>query len=128
VGQTKTYTLRTLKKNETPPSPEKVKITDKNDVFTVDTGRIRYEIPIYSGSILSNIQRRDDTGNWVTVSTKGLEAIIWRTGIKKFKSRVEEQGIRVLKNGKLVLDPKSDYMVKAIRANPKFKAKPQKRY
>ena len=31
-------------------------------------------------------------------------------------------------DGKPVLDPKSESVAKEIRANPKFKAKPQKRY
>ncbi|MCE5252512.1 hypothetical protein LLG96_20105 [bacterium] len=90
AGQTKSYTLRTLKKNELAPEhSDRVSISDENDIFAVDTGKVRFRIPIYSGSILSNIERRDDSGKWVVVSSKGLEAVIWRTGIKKFKSRIE---------------------------------------
>jgi len=89
AGETKRYTLRTRKKKETIPVVERISISDTDDVFTVDTGRIRFDIPIYSSSIISNIRRRNGSGGWVQVSTKGLEAVIWRTGIKKFKSRIE---------------------------------------
>jgi len=87
--QTKTYTLRTRTKNETVPVSEKITITDENDVFTVNTGAVKFDVPIYSSSMLANISRRDASGNWSTVSTKGLEAIIWRTGAKRYKSRIE---------------------------------------
>ena len=89
AGATKSYTLRTRKAGETAEASEKVTVTDSKDVFTVDTGRLKFDIPIYSGSILSNIQRKDAAGNWASVSKNGLDAIIWRTGIKKFRSRVE---------------------------------------
>jgi hypothetical protein len=88
-GQTKNYTLRTLKAGETPAVVEKVTVTDANDVFTVDTGKVKFDIPIYAGTILANIQRKDASGNWTSVSKNGLDAIIWRTGVKKFRSRVE---------------------------------------
>ena len=89
AGQTKNYTLRTRKAGETPPMGDKVTITDANDVFTVDTGKVKFDIPIYAGTMLANIQRRDASGNWVSVSKNGLDAIIWRTGVKKFRSRIE---------------------------------------
>ena len=89
AGATKNYTLRTRKAGETADTSEKVTVTDAKDVFTVDTGRLKFDIPIYSGSILSNIQRKDAAGNWTSVSKTGMDAIIWRTGIKKFRSRVE---------------------------------------
>jgi len=89
AGQTKHYTLRTRKKNETVSFGERVTVTDENDVFTVNTGRISFDIPIYSNAIISNIRRRDTGGGWETVSKGGMEAVIWRTGIKKFKSHVE---------------------------------------
>jgi hypothetical protein len=41
---------------------------------------------------------------------------------------IQQQGDKVWKDGKPVLDPKSDSIVQQMRANPKFKAKPQKRY
>ena len=41
---------------------------------------------------------------------------------------IEEQVGKVWKNGQPMLDPKSEKIVQEIRANPKFKAKPQKRY
>lgn len=85
----KKYTLRLRKTGEKHTFPRRITIKDTNDVFTVDTGRIRFDVPIYSGSILSNIQRKDGSGNWVSVSRNGLDAIIWRTGVKKFRSRVE---------------------------------------
>jgi hypothetical protein len=83
------YTLRTRKPNETVAPSERVTVTDTNDVFTVDTGRIRFDIPIYSGSLLANIQRKDSSGNWVTVSKSGLDAVIRRAGVKSFRSRIE---------------------------------------
>ncbi len=83
------YTLRTRKPGETPAYPERVTVTDTNDVFTVDTGKVKFDIPIYSGSILANIQRKDDSGSWTSVSKEGVDAIIWRTGVKKFRSRIE---------------------------------------
>jgi len=89
AGQTKNYTLRTRKPGDTFFSSDKVTVTDTNDVFTVNTGKVKFDIPIYSGSIISNIQRKDASGNWAGVSKTGIEALIWRTGIKKFKSRVE---------------------------------------
>ena len=89
AGVTKSYTLRTRKAGEMASVPEKVSITDTNDVFTVNTGKVKFDIPIYSGSILSNIQRKDASGTWTSVSKSGLDAIIWRTGVKKFRSRVE---------------------------------------
>ncbi len=87
--ETKTYTLRTRKKNEIPADTDRVTVTDINDVFTVNTGRIIFDIPIYSSSIIANIRIKDAAGNWKTISKEGLEAVIWRTGIKKFKSRIE---------------------------------------
>jgi hypothetical protein len=89
ANQSKSYTLRTRKTGETDSPTERVTVTDTNDVFTVDTGKVRFDIPIYAGSILANIQRKDDSGNWVSVAKKGLDAIIWRTGVKKFRSRIE---------------------------------------
>ncbi|MBN1291258.1 MAG: hypothetical protein JXB48_05400 [Candidatus Latescibacteria bacterium] len=88
-GQTKTYELRARGKNESIPVPQSVTITDVNDVFTVNTGSVMFDIPIYSSSVLANIRRKDASGNWVTVSTKGLEAVIQRTGVKGFRSHVE---------------------------------------
>ena len=41
---------------------------------------------------------------------------------------IQQQGEKVWKDGKPALDPKSEDMVKQIRVNPRFKAKPQKRY
>jgi hypothetical protein len=41
---------------------------------------------------------------------------------------IREQGEKVWKDGQPVLDPKSEPVVQKIRANSKFKAKPQKRY
>jgi hypothetical protein len=41
---------------------------------------------------------------------------------------IREQGEKVWKSGAPVLDPKSESIVQQIRANSKFKAKPQKRY
>jgi hypothetical protein len=87
---TKRYTLRTRNRGETIPAEKRVTVTDTNDVFTVDTGAVRFDIPIYGGSIISNIAKRDAGGQWTTVSKTGIEAIIWRTGVKKFKSHVEE--------------------------------------
>lgn len=85
----KSYTLRTRKPGEAVAPVDRIAITDANDVFTVDTGKVRFDIPIYAGSILANIQRKDAAGNWTGVSKDGLDAIIWRTGVKKFRSRVE---------------------------------------
>jgi hypothetical protein len=85
----KSYTLRSRTQSEKAAPPERVTITDTNDVFSVNTGRIKFDIPIYSGSILSNIQRKDTAGNWTSVSKNGLDAIIWRTGVKYFRSRIE---------------------------------------
>jgi hypothetical protein len=89
AGQTINYTLRNRKPGENVQPVDKVTVTDVNDIFTVDTGKVKFDIPIYSDSILSNIMRKDVSGNWIGVSKTGLEAIIWRTGVKKFKSRVE---------------------------------------
>ena len=66
-----------------------VTITESDDVFTVDTGRVRFDIPIYSHSIMRNIQRKDGA-QWKSVSKRGLEAVVWRTGVKPFFSRVED--------------------------------------
>jgi len=85
---THTYTLRT-RSTEAAESETFVTVTDHDDVFTVDTGRVKFDVPIYSNSILSNVQRKDEGGEWRTVSQKGLEAVIWRTGVNPFKSRVE---------------------------------------
>lgn len=87
--QTKNYTLRTRKAGETIPEVDKVTVTDANDVFTVNTGKVKFDIPIYAGTILSDIQRKDASGNWISVSKNGLDAILWRTGVKKFRSRIE---------------------------------------
>lgn len=89
AGGTKTYTLRPRKQNETVSFPDRITVTDTNDVFTVDTGKVKFDIPIYSGSILANIQRKDASGNWTPVAKSGLDAIIWRTGVKYFRSRIE---------------------------------------
>jgi hypothetical protein len=89
ANQTKSYTLRTRKPNETVSPGERVTVTDTNDVFTVDTGKVKFDIPIYSGSILANLQRKDASGAWMSVSKKGLDALLWRTGVKKFRSRIE---------------------------------------
>ncbi len=85
----KTYTLHAGSPTESVTPPERVVITEADDVFSVNTGRIKFDIPIYSGSILSNIQRKDAAGNWISVSKNGLDAIIWRTGVKYFRSRIE---------------------------------------
>jgi hypothetical protein len=66
-----------------------VTVTDTDDVFTVDTGRVKFDVPIYGNSILANIRRKGADGNWVMVSSKGLEAVLWRPGVNPFKSRVE---------------------------------------
>ena len=57
-----------------------------------------------------------------TVSGNSLE------GMANVMRIIEQQGTKVWKDGKPVLDPKSEKAVQEIRANPKFKAKPQKRY
>lgn len=89
ANATKRYTLKTADKNTRPAmQADKVTITDTNDVFTVDTGKIRFDIPIYSKNIISNI-RTNENGSWKTVSMEGMEAVIWRTGVKKFVSRIE---------------------------------------
>ncbi len=41
---------------------------------------------------------------------------------------IEEQGKKVWRDGIPIPDPESEKTVREIRANPKFKAKPQKRY
>ncbi|MFC1608205.1 SUMF1/EgtB/PvdO family nonheme iron enzyme [Candidatus Latescibacterota bacterium] len=89
ANTTLSYTLRTRKKSDQTSVPDRITVTDTNDVFTVDTGSVRFDVPIYSSSVIANIRSKDISGNWKTLSTKGLEAIIWRTGIKKFISRVE---------------------------------------
>jgi len=89
ANRSRRYTLRHRKRGEEVPTADRVAVTDANDVFTVDTGRIRFDIPIYSGSIIAHIHRRDDAGRWIRVSEKGIEAVIRRTGIKKFISHVE---------------------------------------
>jgi hypothetical protein len=72
------------------PAPtQPVRITEANDVFTVDTGRLRFDVPIYAGVLLQNIQRKTTGGAWHTVSKHGLEAVIWRTGVKPFHSKIE---------------------------------------
>jgi len=86
AGESRRYTLQSGK---TAAPAQAVTVTDRDDVFSVDTGRIRFDVPIYGSSILANIQRRDGAGNWATVSGKGLEAVVWRTGVNPFKSRVE---------------------------------------
>jgi hypothetical protein len=84
------YRLQTRSSGGAPAAPEhRVTITDRDDVFTVDTGRMRFDVPIYSNSMLANIQRRDAAGEWVSVAQQGLEAVLWRTGVNPFKSRVE---------------------------------------
>lgn len=88
AGESRAYTLRS-RTGAAPAPVMPVCVTDANDVFTVDTGRLRFEVPIYKNSILANIQRKDVAGDWVTVSTKGLEAVLWRPGVNPFKSRVE---------------------------------------
>ena len=72
-----------------------VTVSETDNVFTVDTGRLRFDVPIYSRSLLQNIQTREagasggDANAWRTVSTRGLEAIAWRAGIKPFYSKIE---------------------------------------
>ncbi|MHB9109666.1 MAG: exo-rhamnogalacturonan lyase family protein [Armatimonadota bacterium] len=86
AGESKQYTLQ----NGAIAQPaQAVTVTDRDDVFSVDTGRVRFDVPIYGSSILANIERKDAAGNWATVSAKGLEAVLWRTGVNPFKSRVE---------------------------------------
>lgn len=88
AGESKEYTLRTRTGAAALPA-QAVSVSDNNDTFSVDTGRIAFDVPIYSSSILANIRRKEDAGNWVTVSTRGLEAVLWRPGVNPFKSRVE---------------------------------------
>ncbi|MFC1608210.1 hypothetical protein ACFL47_09585, partial [Candidatus Latescibacterota bacterium] len=49
-------------------------------------------------------------------------------GLANVMRIIEEQGKKVWKDGQPVLDKKSAKIVEEIRANPKFKARPQKRY
>jgi hypothetical protein len=89
-GSSKHYVLQNRQSGAAPTKPDQVvSVTDCDDVFTVDTGRIKFDVPIYSNSILSNIQRKNQSGNWVSVAKQGLEAVLWRTGVNPFKSRVE---------------------------------------
>jgi len=83
------YTLKTKGKRDQAPEVQAVSISDNDDVFTVSTGSVSFDVPIYSRSIISNIRRKTSSGSWKTVSTNGIEAVIWRTGVKKFISRVE---------------------------------------
>lgn len=90
AGESKQYTIRTGETAFSPPEPpQPVTVTDEDDVFTVDTGSIRFEVPIYSNSILANIERKSNDGQWISVSKQGLEAVLWRPGVNPFKSRVE---------------------------------------
>jgi len=90
AGESRHYVLRT---GAPAPAAPAVTVTDAEDVFAVDTGRVRFDVPIYGSAMLANIRRKDAAGHWVTVSTKGLEAVLWRPGVNPFKSRVE--GCRV---------------------------------
>ncbi|HVF10587.1 MAG TPA: hypothetical protein VNA16_07285, partial [Abditibacteriaceae bacterium] len=107
-GQSKQYSLQSVAGNGRHPVPldqpaQTVSVTDANDVFTVGTGRIKFDVPIYSNSILANIQRKDISGNWVSVAKQGLEAVLWRTGVNPFKSRVESCSVESAGPLKVVL-------------------------
>ena len=84
--QTRHFRLET---GSVPPAPpvEPVHVTQADDVFTVNTGRLKFDVPIYGGSILAGIERRDDAGRWCSVAREGLDALIWRGGANAFRSR-----------------------------------------
>lgn len=86
AGESRHYTLRA---GATAPPAQPVTVREADDVFRVDTGRVRFDVPIYGSALLANIQRQDAAGRWTTVSTRGLEAVLWRPGVNPFKSRVE---------------------------------------
>ena len=89
AGESRRFELKEIEEG-CPVSPQQeVSVTEDDDVFEVDTGRLRFRVPIYGGSILSNIQRLDEGGEWRSVSEQGLEAVVWRTGVMPFKSYVE---------------------------------------
>ena len=75
---------------DVPPQPAVgVSITEADDVFTVDTGRLRFDVPLYADVFLRNLERHD-SGTWNRVSERGMQAVIWRTGVKPFHSVVED--------------------------------------
>ena len=89
AGETRRFELRGSGRITPAVSAEAVQVTEADDVFRVDTGRLRFEVPIYGGSMLASIQRLDGSGEWHTVSARGLEAVVWRRGVMPYKSQVE---------------------------------------
>ena len=115
-GDSKEFRLAHASSGAGVRSDASVAIIESDNVFTVDTGRIKFDIPIYGHSIINNIQRRDRDG-WRSVSKRGLEAVVWRTGVKPFISHVEDctveddgplRSVIKIEGHHLMWDPKQD--------------------
>ena len=89
AGESRRLELQTSGGTTAIAFPQTVAVSEADDVFCVDTGSLRFEVPINSGSVLTNVQRLDQNREWRTVSSQGLEAVAWRHGVMPYKSRVE---------------------------------------
>ena len=87
--ETRRFELKHLPGEALDASTRQVSVTEADDVFQVDTGKVRFQVPIYSGSMLTHIERLGEGGEWRGISAEGLEAVVWRTGVMPFKSYVE---------------------------------------
>ena len=67
-----------LETGSVPPAPplEPVHVTQADDVFTVNTGRLKFDVPIYGGSILAGIERRLEILSGYLVAYLNLDEVI----------------------------------------------------
>ena len=89
ASETRCFELKSLQGEPPAPLAQKVSVTQADDRFCIDTGKVKFQVPIYGDSILADIERLDQSGQWRRVSEQGLEAVVWSTGVMPFKSYVE---------------------------------------